>query len=93
MRNTPNNSPQISIHAPREGGDHKKLLRTFFEHLFQSTPPARGATPENWQEQEIRIISIHAPREGGDFTSQWIEVKMIISIHAPREGGDTKISL
>ena len=34
----------ISIHAPREGGDPR--LNTFHHllHLFQSTPPARGAT-------------------------------------------------
>ena len=34
--------------------------------LFQSTPPARGATfSENFMVDKIRI-SIHAPREGGD---------------------------
>ena len=34
----------ISIHAPREGGDDA-LMRYAKEHkIFQSTPPARGAT-------------------------------------------------
>ena len=35
---------EISIHAPREGGDvHGKNL-VWLECIFQSTPPARGAT-------------------------------------------------
>ena len=33
---------------------------------FQSTPPARGATDNQWQSSNIYPISIHAPREGGD---------------------------
>ena len=34
--------------------------------LFQSTPPARGATLEYPEIQKFVNISIHAPREGGD---------------------------
>ena len=34
----------ISIHAPREGGDYSSALLDFDPILFQSTPPARGAT-------------------------------------------------
>ena len=36
----------ISIHAPREGGDTYvgRIFRR--DGVFQSTPPARGATPE-----------------------------------------------
>ena len=34
----------ISIHAPREGGDPKACCRTCASFVFQSTPPARGAT-------------------------------------------------
>ena len=36
------------------------------ELLFQSTPPARGATRRGHQVPQARHISIHAPREGGD---------------------------
>ena len=36
----------ISIHAPREGGDRDTLERLTAYRQFQSTPPARGATPE-----------------------------------------------
>ena len=35
--------------------------------LFQSTPPARGATATNQQNTHSQQISIHAPREGGDY--------------------------
>ena len=34
----------ISIHAPREGGDINIDLFSHGKQLFQSTPPARGAT-------------------------------------------------
>ena len=33
----------ISIHAPREGGDAARKY-PFATRIFQSTPPARGAT-------------------------------------------------
>ena len=36
--------PFISIHAPREGGDFAILSVFVLILLFQSTPPARGAT-------------------------------------------------
>ena len=34
----------ISIHAPREGGDSHSSPGRVVHSLFQSTPPARGAT-------------------------------------------------
>ena len=34
--------------------------------VFQSTPPARGATEQHKAEMDKFSISIHAPREGGD---------------------------
>ena len=36
---------------------------------FQSTLPARGATPDVISETLTHIISIHAPREGSDLTA------------------------
>ena len=56
--------------------------------LFQSTPPARGATEKIDCPYSGLIISIHAPREGGDITRETKEEAIAISIHAPREGGD-----
>ena len=34
----------ISIHAPREGGDSAGYFLDRWKLVFQSTPPARGAT-------------------------------------------------
>ena len=56
---------------------------------FQSTPPARGATPVRVKCPAADAISIHAPREGGDDTRTGTTRPTVkISIHAPREGGD-----
>ena len=58
--------------------------------VFQSTPPARGATQPPAAGASSLTISIHAPREGGDVQAQEEKVHGYISIHAPREGGDKK---
>ena len=56
----------ISIHAPREGGDGGTGSVASVSEVFQSTPPARGATAL-WSGKAAALrISIHAPREGGD---------------------------
>ena len=57
--------------------------------LFQSTLPARGATPPKHGSTRIPGISIHAPRTGSD--RDWkrgAENPERISIHAPRTGSD-----
>ena len=79
----------ISIHAPRKGGDCSICDLSFICQLFQSTPPARGATmfpAMLWQFS--KKISIHAPRKGGDIVHRMPIHKIPISIHAPRKGGD-----
>ena len=58
------------------------------DEIFQSTPPARGATIIKSQPQNGTHISIHAPREGGDLSLYLYQFEDCISIHAPREGGD-----
>ena len=78
----------ISIHAPREVGDLIRTSSLDKSIVFQSTPPARGATPIFSLHYCIRIISIHAPREGGDGIYDLLKNALAISIHAPREGGD-----
>ena len=61
--------------------------------VFQSTPPARGATSGARSAITSIGISIHAPREGGDANTEKRERAVVdISIHAPREGGDFTIS-
>ena len=80
---------EISIHAPREGGDTNYKGKAKAENEFQSTPPARGATPRDFRRHKDPQISIHAPREGGDNRDTKDINDRFISIHAPREGGDT----
>ena len=59
--------------------------------LFQSTPPARGATFPISFAKTLDGISIHAPREGGDAAHTIGHTERCnISIHAPREGGDVQ---
>ena len=83
----------ISIHAPREGGDAETVMPPLVDILFQSTPPARGATEGATQDDLVEVrISIHAPREGGDHVCIVILPLRVISIHAPREGGDMRHS-
>ena len=53
--------------SPR-GERHKYYCDTHHHNLFQSTLPARGATPILPPGQPCRRISIHAPREGSDHT-------------------------
>ena len=57
---------KISIHAPREGGDKRWVKTATALLIFQSTPPARGATFAAMAVDNDFSISIHAPREGGD---------------------------
>ena len=80
----------ISIHAPRTGSDERPKTATKKEEKFQSTLPARGATPFRQRRTATRGISIHAPRTGSDnnFTSSR-SISIRISIHAPRTGSDS----
>ena len=67
-------------------------VTTVPKSLFQSTPPARGATWCYILHDKDLNISIHAPREGGDYQYSADDVVAnFISIHAPREGGDANI--
>ena len=63
------NKRGISIHAPCEGGDNQTMTSLETILSFQSTPPARGATPTGGIFYLLSGISIHAPCEGGDFSS------------------------
>ena len=59
--------------------------------MFQSAPPARGATfadPGNREGDEA--VSIRAPRAGGDFYGGITGTWTLVSIRAPRAGGDPR---
>ena len=95
-------SAEISIHAPREGGDcpnrarngermisiHARLCAAPPPRL-QSTPPARGATQRpSWWWQTFSIFQSTPPARGATRDCQLAGGAGPISIHAPREGGD-----
>ncbi len=56
--------------------------------MFQSTPPAWGATSIGLKVGPIIDVSIHAPRVGGDRQFHLSYRASSVSIHAPRVGGD-----
>ena len=58
---------------------------------FQSTLPARGATPPTPAVTLPAIISIHAPRTGSDGALGLDCLYQAISIHAPRTGSDLTV--
>ena len=79
----------ISIHAPREGGDD--LAKSAAADLIISIhAPREGGDQAMKALRDKLFISIHAPREGGDVVIPLSKVVFTISIHAPREGGDSK---
>ena len=58
---------------------------------FQSTLPARGATPNLAAVTPSGAISIHAPRTGSDGGAfRDVPRAAVISIHAPRTGSDAQ---
>ena len=58
--------------------------------LFQSTPPARGATVNGQLLVQIPFISIHAPREGGDHPDSHIIAAIIVFQSTPPARGATR---
>ena len=59
----------ISIHAPREGGDHQKLDGDEFDYKISIHAPREGGDDKILALTGDIEISIHAPREGGDCVS------------------------
>ena len=74
---------------PPRGGRQRAALELLGKYLFQSTPPARGATPSINISIAPAAVSIHAPRAGGDFSWYSSISLIVVSIHAPRAGGDS----
>ena len=58
--------------------------------VFQSTPPARGATYGITGILKIWIFQSTPPARGATVWDNRDFKNMDISIHAPREGGDSK---
>ena len=79
----------ISIHAPPRGGRRFPALHTPGKTLFQSTPPARGATVAIPISRRPHRFQSTPPARGATLAGFAPCVCVVISIHAPREGGDS----
>ena len=82
------NPANISIHAPREGGDRSNDYTDAYRKQFQSTPPARGATAGRSGADGQPLFQSTPPARGATTAVQEDFRRLEISIHAPREGGD-----
>ena len=63
----------ISIHAPREGGDHSDAVSLLRQSQISIHAPREGGDRSSSSGHRTRIISIHAPREGGDPSGEKID--------------------
>ncbi len=78
----------VSIHAPRMGGDNGANVGSRCANLFQSTPPAWGATlKEISVEGKVKGFNPRPPH-GGRHDVELLFAVVAVSIHAPRMGGD-----
>ena len=78
----------ISIHAPRTGSDSCPFRACPRLDLFQSTLPARGATPSSGGEFRGGAFQSTLPARGATVLSFPLVLLCVISIHAPRTGSD-----
>ena len=79
----------VSIHAPREGSDYPVPFAFEPAVAFQSTLPARGATPEAAEIMgRAQGFNPRSPRGERPSMRLTMPVALIVSIHAPREGSD-----
>ena len=81
---------KISIHAPREGSDNRRIDKISGIKEFLSTLPARGATaPSLFYLRESSNFYPRSPRGERRTATGRSKTLPRISIHAPREGSDT----
>ena len=80
---------QISIHAPREGGDSRmQSLQPRCTLNFNPRPPRGGRLFESFQKAAWEGFQSTPPARGATTQDDALSVSLRISIHAPREGGD-----
>ena len=82
----------ISIHAPREGGDDAEQMKKLLELLISIHAPREGGDPGTSTAQSCRrcYFNPRPPRGGRRLGGLLLQPRDQISIHAPREGGDSR---
>ena len=75
---------------PPRGERRVPLVDLVNDFLFQSTPPARGATRQLSRQTNVRIFQSTPPARGATGNSGASLPDGTISIHAPREGSDVR---
>ncbi len=84
----PRNGVEVSIHAPRAGGDTTLPNAIRPAWVFQSTPPARGATQVSAVNDNSTGFNPRAPHGARRALRFFSGSPMSVSIHAPRTGRD-----
>ena len=76
----------ISIHAPREGGDGDDPAGRLRDIVFQSTPPARGATQANGEQYWMDKFQSTPPARGATLQSLLSIAKEVFQSTPPARG-------
>ena len=79
---------QVSIHAPRAGRDPGGSKSGKRPKKFQSTRPARGATPRQGIILSCTMFQSTRPARGATHVLAYLDNLFVVSIHAPRAGRD-----
>ena len=78
-------------HSPR--GERRAMAEaTYLQSIFQSTLPARGATPPGESDGGKRIFQSTLPARGATRNQCVGFQRPHISIHTPREGSDLELT-
>ena len=77
----------ISIHAPREGGDINEATTVYTDSVFQSTPPARGATLFLQPRQPLPVDFNPRPPRGGRLRGHYVVHLLSVFNPRPPRGG------
>ena len=82
---------RISIHAPREGGDHGVVNDIALAQDFNPRPPRGGRLPRYGISRRNEQFQSTPPARGATTADKQNAHSQQISIHAPREGGDQQV--
>ena len=80
---------RISIHAPREGGDGGKIMKSSRTWISIHAPREGGDRITRAKQKQKTNFNPRPPRGGRQHKRRGPQKISRISIHAPREGGDS----